>query len=82
MFSACLSHCEEILQVDSNLRPPDLILDRCHTTRPPRLHDGYRWFNSHNSSRYCIDLMILGWVDFIILDNFALSHVINTVEPL
>ena len=32
------------------------LLDRHHTTRPPRMHDGYVWFDSQNSSRYCIDL--------------------------
>ena len=46
------------------------LLDRRHTTRPPRLPDGYGWFDSHNSSGYCI----LGWVDLIILNNFALSQ--------
>ena len=34
------------------------LLDRRHTTRPPRMPDGYGWFDSHNSSRYCVDLSV------------------------
>ena len=54
------------------------LLPMRHTTSPPRLHDGYDWLDSHNSSTYCVDLSItdfrLGrWVNFMILNNFATS---------
>ena len=29
-----------------------------NSTRPPRLCDGYGWFDSHNSGRYYVDLSI------------------------
>ena len=49
--------------------------DRRHTTRPPRLPDGYGWFDSHNSSRYCIDLSIndfrLGGFDYILKPMYS-----------
>ena len=45
------------------------LLDRHHTTRPPRMPDDYSWFDSHKSSRYCVDLSIidfrLGGFDYI-----------------
>ena len=52
------------------------LLDRRHATRPPRLPDGCGWFDSHNISRYCVEyqLRILGWVDLIVLNYFALSQ--------
>ena len=73
MFSACLSRCERISQADSgrNRTRDPLILDRRHTTRSQRKPDGYGWFDSHNSSRYCVDLSIKGEASPIICADWV-----------
>ena len=41
-------------------RTHDLLISRqaSYHYRSPRLPDGYGWFDSHNSRRYCVDLSI------------------------
>ena len=53
--------------------------DRRHTTRPPRLPIGYGWFDSHNTlaagTALIYQLMVLGWVDLIILNNLPYPNI-------
>ena len=58
--------------------PTSWLLHRRHTTRPPRLPDGYGWFDSHNSSRYCVGLSIndFGSLWFLCIIGFVFNILI------
>ena len=85
MFSACWSRCEKIFRRgggDSGRnRTHDLLITRqsSYHYRSPRLPDGYGWFDSHNSRRYCVDLSI-NYL-FKIITSTKLFNIIKSTQP-
>ena len=86
IFSACWSRCEIILREgggggSGRNRTHDLLITRqaSYHYRSPRLPDGYGWFDSHNSRRYCVDLSINDLLK--IITSTKLFNIINSTQP-